>query len=216
MSSGAEIVYKYFDNITPTQKDRFNEMLSLYQYWNEKINLISRKDFSNFYLRHVLHSLALTRVISFAQNTRIIDVGTGGGFPGIPLAIMFSDAEFVLIDSVAKKVRAVSEIAAALSLKNVITHCGRAEAYTDQCHFITARALAPAVQIIKWTKHLFSQDNFNTLPNGWLMLKGGCLDDELRSVKSDVTLYSIYDFFQEDYFREKWVVYVAARSESSV
>ncbi len=203
-----ELIQQYFPNITAAQQQQLEQLLPLYAEWNEKINVISRKDVENFYERHVLHSLAIAKVIQFKPATRVLDIGTGGGFPGIPLAIMFPEVQFHLADSIGKKILVVQEVAKALGLKNVkSSHC-RVEQLKGDYDFITARAVAPAEELIKWTHSLIINDHHNELPNGWLFLKGGDLTEELKSFKNKTTIHYIKEFYKEDFFEEKQVVYI--------
>ena len=203
-----ELIQQYFSNITVAQQQQLEQLLPLYAEWNEKINVISRKDVENFYERHVLHSLAIAKVIQFKPATRVLDIGTGGGFPGIPLAIMFPEVQFHLADSIGKKILVVQEVAKALGLKNVkASHC-RVEQLKGDYDFITARAVAPAEELIKWTHSLIINDHHNELPNGWLFLKGGDLTEELKPFKNKTTIHYIKEFYKEDFFEEKQIVYI--------
>ena len=203
-----ELIQQYFSNITVAQQQQLEQLLPLYAEWNEKINVISRKDVENFYERHVLHSLAIAKVIQFKPATRVLDIGTGGGFPGIPLAIMFPEVQFHLADSIGKKILVVQEVAKALGLKNVkASHC-RVEQLKGDYDFITARAVASAEELTKWTHSLIINENHNELPNGWLFLKGGDLTEELKPFKNKTTIHYIKEFYKEDFFEEKQVVYI--------
>lgn len=205
-----EAITKHFTNLSVVQLKQFQEMKELYSYWNERINLISRKDFDSFYLHHVLHSLSICKIISFSDNTKIIDVGTGGGFPGIPLAIMFPDCDFVLVDSIKKKTNAVKQIAADLGLKNVEVITGRVEELDIKSHFVVSRAVTQLPVFVKWIKGKIVGDNFNKLKNGILYLKGGDFEDEMKKIKNKVVQYPISDFFAEPYFETKKIVYIKA------
>ncbi len=203
-----ELIQQYFSNITVAQQQQLEQLLPLYAEWNEKINVISRKDVENFYERHVLHSLAIAKVIQFKPATRVLDIGTGGGFPGIPLAIMFPEVQFHLADSIGKKILVVQEVAKALGLKNVkASHC-RVEQLKGDYDFITARAVASAEELTKWTHSLIINENHNELPNGWLFLKGGDLTEELKPFKNKTTIHYIKEFYKEDFFEEKQIVYI--------
>lgn len=203
-----ELIQQYFSNITVAQQQQLEQLLPLYAEWNEKINVISRKDVENFYERHVLHSMAIAKVIQFKPATRVLDIGTGGGFPGIPLAIMFPEVQFHLADSIGKKILVVQEVAKALGLKNVkASHC-RVEQLKGDYDFITARAVAPAEELTKWTHSLIINENHNELPNGWLFLKGGDLTEELKPFKNKTTIHYIKEFYKEDFFEEKQIVYI--------
>lgn len=202
-------ILKYFPNITPPQQQQFEMLLPLYTEWNEKINVISRKDIENFYERHVLHSLAIAKIIQFKSGSKILDIGTGGGFPGIPLAILFPETHFHLADAIGKKILVVEEVAKALRLTNVKTSKVRVETLKGDYDFITARAVAQTAELIKWTQRLIITDNINDLPNGWLLLKGGDLAEELKPFAANTTVYNIKDFFEGDFFEEKKVVHIS-------
>jgi 16S rRNA (guanine527-N7)-methyltransferase len=180
----------------------------LYKEWNEKINVISRKDIENFEVNHLLYSLAIARFVTFAPGTSIIDVGTGGGLPGIPLAVMFPEAHFTLIDSTSKKIKVVSEIASAIGLKNVDSVATRSENMDGRFDFIISRAVTTIKQFIKITRHLASVRSFNQIRNGFLFLKGGDLEEEIRSFSSSATVIPVSRWFDEDYFDTKKLVYI--------
>lgn len=180
----------------------------LYQEWNAKINIISRKDIPNFEINHLLHSLAIGRFVSFVPGTSIIDVGTGGGLPGIPLAILFPDVRFTLIDSIAKKIRVVNEITASLNLENVTTIATRSEDARGKYDFIVSRAVTEMKQFIRATKHLVSDHSVNIISNGYLFLKGGDLENELRPFRNEVTVEPLSRWFDEEYFSTKKLVYL--------
>jgi 16S rRNA (guanine527-N7)-methyltransferase len=205
-----DIIKKYFTDLTPKQIELFEQLYEVYQDWNSKINVISRKDIELLYERHVLHSLGLAKIIRFKPMTKIMDLGTGGGFPCIPLAIMFPDAEFVPVDSIGKKVRVVQEVVNALALTNVRPQQARAEELKENdFDFVVSRAVAPLETLLYWTKDKFSNNHYHDLLNGLLCLKGGELEEELAAVKKKKTkLYSLSDFFEEEYFTTKKVVYV--------
>lgn len=203
------LIEKYFPEISSLQKERFQALLPLYREWNAQINVISRKDIDEFYLHHVLHSLAIAKVISFAPMTMVLDVGTGGGFPGIPLAILQENVEFHLIDSVGKKIKVVEAIVKALQLKNVKYRQIRAEQVENEMYdFVICRAVAQASTVYEWVKNKFSKNQYNSLPNGIFYLKGGDLNEELSKLKRRYKIFSISDFFQEPFFESKKVVYV--------
>jgi 16S rRNA (guanine527-N7)-methyltransferase len=198
----------YFPELSSIQSARFTRLHEVYNFWNNQINVISRKDMDNFYLHHVLHSLAISKVIKFKAGSEILDVGTGGGFPGIPLAIMFPDVKFHLVDSIGKKIKVVSEVASALQLKNVTWQATRAETIRHQYDFIVARAVTQWNDLHSWTSRLLKKKQENALPNGWLLLKGGDLNDEFRLSRSKMVEYPVSDFFKEDFFETKKVIYI--------
>jgi 16S rRNA (guanine527-N7)-methyltransferase len=206
-----EIIQHYFKELSQDQIEQFAKLDELYRSWNEKINVISRKDIDLLYERHILHSLAIAKVISFKPNTDILDVGTGGGFPGIPLAIMFPDCKFTLVDSIGKKIQVVKAVAEALQLKNVTAHHMRAEQLKSHYDFVVSRAVAPALEIINWTKDLISKNHFHQKPNGWILLKGGDLKEELGATKKSYKIYSIKNYFEEDFFIEKAVIFISSK-----
>ncbi len=181
---------------------------SLYSEWNERINVISRKDIENFEVNHLLHSLAIARFVSFMPGTAVIDVGTGGGLPGIPLAILFPEVRFTLIDSIAKKIKVVNEISAATGIGNVLARTVRSEETAGAYDFIIGRAVTEMEQFVKLTRHLCSPRSFNTIKNGWILLKGGDLENELRPFKSSATVVSVGNWFDEPYFETKKIVYL--------
>ncbi len=202
-----ELIYKYFPEIKEEQKESLNQLLELYQEWNQKINVISRQDMQNFYERHVLHSLAISKVIQFKKDDRIIDVGTGGGFPGVPLAIIFPESQFVLNDSIRKKLKVIEEIASVLDLKNIKTIHSRAEDISDKFDFIVSRAVTNLPRFIKMTKHLCKAGN--SRKNGLYYLKGGDFSDELKKIKMAFRQFELRTFFEEDFFDTKKIVYLA-------
>ncbi len=205
------ILLKYFPNLTAEQQAQFAQLQPLYTEWNEKINVISRKDIDNIYLHHVLHSLAIVKVQSFKDGAKILDLGTGGGFPGIPLAIMYPSVSFTLVDSTAKKIRVVTEIAAALGLKNVEARHVRVEDLkTERFDFIVTRAVAQLDQLYRWAQKLISKKHQHALPNGILALKGGKIKEEIQAMGKGfyTEIRPIPKMFEEPYFEEKAVVYV--------
>lgn len=208
--SGTELIQKYFPNLSTEQLKQFGSLHELYVDWNSKINVISRKDMDAFYVHHVLHSLAIAKVIRFTKGTTILDVGTGGGFPGIPLAIMFPECRFHLVDSIGKKIKVVNEVAAALGLKNVVAEQKRAEELQNTYDFVVSRAVAPWDEIYGWTRDLIHEEGQNALPNGWLLLKGGDLKEELKSARKWLVDHEIAKMFSEDFFATKHVIYIPA------
>ena len=206
--NGIDLVLKYFPNITDEQKGQFERLEELYTEWNAQINVISRKDTDNFYERHVLHSLAIAKVMEFKEGSKILDIGTGGGFPGIPLAILFPDSNFLLVDSIGKKIKVVKEVAKALDLKNVRATHERAENIKEQFDFIVSRAVTAMPKFLKWTKGKFLKQNNNSFKNGILYLKGGDLKEEMATVKKAVQYFELPTFYEEDFFETKKVVYV--------
>ena len=209
--AGVELIYKYFPQLTERQKEQFAALMPLYQDWNAKINVISRKDMDNFYKHHVLHSLAIAKVQPFKTMAEILDVGTGGGFPGIPLAIMFPDAKFYLVDSIGKKIKVVQDVAQQLQLQNVRAEQIRAEQVQGDFDFIVSRAVTDLSQFSQWVKGKVSDIQYHHLRNGILYLKGGDLDAELAPFKKKVRTWDISDFFAEEYFQTKKVIHLPIR-----
>ncbi len=204
-------VFRYFPGLTDQQKSQFSQLEDLYRDWNEKINVISRKDIDELYLRHVLHSLGIARVVQFKTGTRLLDVGTGGGFPGIPLAILFPGCSFHLVDSIGKKIKVVKAVQEALGLKNVIAEQARAEQLQQKYHFVISRAVTRLKPFYQWVKYKFLHESFNDLPNGILYLKGGDLTDELKEAKKKYRLFDLSDHYEEEFFETKKVVYVGIK-----
>lgn len=204
-----DLILTYFPNLTPVQKERFLLLDSLYREWNDKINVISRKDIDNLYLHHVLHSLAIAKFIQFKDGTQIIDLGTGGGFPGIPLAILFPECRFILVDSINKKITVTSAIAEALELKNVNTKTARVEELKDKCDFVVSRAVSKIDKLLPWSRKVLTKNHQNIYPNGLIALKGN-LKDELKLLPKFEyrESVSILKYFNEPYFEEKFVLYV--------
>lgn len=203
-----DIILKYFPDLTDTQKEQFAALYDLYTDWNSKINVISRKDITNLYEHHVLHSLGIAKVIQFKPSTSVMDLGTGGGFPGIPLAILFPDTKFHLVDSIGKKIRVATEIANAIGLKNVTTRHCRAEEEKQLFDFVVSRAVMPLTDLLKIIRKNISSEQHNALPNGLICLKGGELDREVMPVKHQTIVTDLKDFFSEEFFETKKVVYV--------
>lgn len=203
-----EIILKYFPNLTEEQRRQFTALYDLYLDWNAKINVISRKDIENLYEHHVLHSLALAKVIDFKPGTTVMDLGTGGGFPGIPLAILFPETKFHLVDSIGKKVRVATEVANAIGLKNVTFRHARAQEEKQLFDFVVSRAVMPLADLIEIIKKNISKKQINALPNGLICLKGGELQHETLPFKNKTVMYNVSDYFEEDFFETKKVVYV--------
>ncbi len=203
-----EKILKYFPEITEEQKQQFAKLDELYREWNAKINVISRKDIDNLYEHHVLHSLAIAKTLHFKAGTKILDFGTGGGFPGIPLAILFPEVEFKLIDGTGKKILVASEIAKTLELKNVVAEQRRGEEEKSKYDFIVSRAVMPLPDLIKIVKKNVSKSSQNAMPNGVIVLKGGNIDAEIHNFRKLVEIVPISDFFDEEWFDEKYVMYL--------
>lgn len=205
-----DLIWKYFPTLTDRQREQITQLGPLYEEWNARINVISRKDISNLYERHVLHSLAIARVIGFSKDAKVLDLGTGGGFPGIPLAILYPDTRFVLIDGTGKKIQVVKEVAGALGLKNVDARHSRAEEVKEAFDFVTTRGVATLEELMGWSRRLLKKKHLHALPNGLLALKGGNIQPEVKSLGKGeyVEVFPIGEFFNEAYFEEKYVVYV--------
>ncbi len=206
------LILKYFPELTDEQKQQFEELLPLYTFWNEQINVISRKDLDHFYERHVLHALAIAKVMKFTDGSAILDVGTGGGFPGIPLAILFPECRFHLVDSIGKKIKVVKEVATALKLQNVEATHDRAENIKGEFDFVVSRAVTAMPVFLTWLKNKFRMEQRNELPNGILYLKGGDLTEEMQPVQQTVNYYNISNFYDEEFFETKKVVHVKMKS----
>ena len=203
-----ELIKKYFPEITEKQTTQFAALYDLYTDWNSKINLISRKDIHNLYEKHILHSLGIAKVIRFKDNTAILDVGTGGGFPGIPLAILFPKSVFLLVDSIGKKVRVAEDVAAQIGLENVeCRHC-RIEEEKREFDFVVSRAVMPLPDLVRISKKNIIKEQQNAIPNGFLCLKGGELQAELRPYKNKVVVYDLDKYFEEEYFDTKKVIFL--------
>lgn len=203
-----DIILKYFPNLSDRQKEQFAALYNLYYDWNSKINVISRKDIENLYLHHVLHSLGIAKVITFRPGTTVMDMGCGGGFPGIPLAIMFPEVQFHLVDSIGKKVRVAIEIATAIGLNNVRATHSRAEEIKEKYNFVVSRAVMQLPELVKICRKNISKEQINALPNGIICLKGGDIQAETRSYKNMVEITELEDIFDEDFFKDKKVVYI--------
>ncbi len=204
----ASILSAYFPSLSDQQLHQFNQLGGLYQEWNDKINVISRKDIENIYVNHVLHSLGIAKVLTFQPQADVLDVGTGGGFPGIPLAILFPQTRFHLVDSIGKKITVVSEVSKALGLRNVKAEQIRAEQLKGKYDFIVSRAVTRMKEFYGWVHSKVKQDSMHTLDNGILYLKGGDLDEEMRELKRPYSVYNLSDYFKEEFFETKRVVYV--------
>ena len=203
-----EIIKKYFPQLTPKQEEQFAALDTLYHDWNAKINVISRKDIDNLYEHHILHSLAIAKCINFRKGTNVLDFGTGGGFPGIPLAIFFPEANFKLIDGTGKKVRVAQEVADAIGLENVLPSHLRGEEEKGKFDFIVSRAVMPLPDLMKIVKKNIASDQHNVLPNGVIVLKGGNLDEELKPYKNIAEKTELSQWFDEEWFKEKYLIYV--------
>lgn len=202
------IVIKYFPELSEKQIQQFQKLQPLYEEWNSKINVISRKDMEGLYLKHVLHSLSIAKVIKFKPETSILDVGTGGGFPGIPLAILFPECHFHLVDSIGKKITVVQQVAESLGLTNVKAEQIRAEQLQEKYDFILSRAVTRVAPLYQWVKNKVKKEYFNTKKNGLLLLKGGDLEEELKESKLKYKIFALSDFFEEEFFDTKVIVYV--------
>lgn len=203
-----DIILKYFPNLSEVQQQQFAALYDLYTDWNSKINVISRKDITNLHEHHVLHSLGIAKVMQFRPETTVMDLGTGGGFPGIPLAILFPETHFHLVDSIGKKVKVATEIANAIGLKNVTTRHCRAEEEKQLFDFVVSRAVMPLTDLLKIIRKNIKKEQHNALPNGLICLKGGELEREVMPVKHQTLMYDLKDYFEEEFFETKKVVYV--------
>ncbi|WP_443939658.1 16S rRNA (guanine(527)-N(7))-methyltransferase RsmG [Pedobacter sp. MW01-1-1] len=203
-----DIIFNYFPDLTEKQRDQFSQLFDLYNFWNSQINVVSRKDIEELYERHVLHSLGIAKICSFKPGESVLDVGTGGGFPGIPLAILFPETNFYLVDSIGKKIKVVKEVASALGLENLRAAHSRAEQINEKFNFVISRAVTRLGEFYPWVKGKFKKESINAIPNGILYLKGGDLTEEIKESKLEAELYPLADFFKEDFFETKYVVYV--------
>jgi len=201
------LILKYFPEITDEQKQQFEKLEQLYTEWNEKINVISRKDMDGLYEKHILHSLGIAKVMPFADGTKVLDIGTGGGFPGIPLAILFPEVSFTLIDSIGKKIKVVEAVSEGLGLKNVTAVHGRAEKLKEKFHFMVSRAVTQMPEFLRWLKGKFEKEQFNEKHNGVLYLKGGDLAEELAGLRCEI--FQLKNYFEEEFFDTKKVVYLS-------
>ncbi|MEE2699815.1 MAG: 16S rRNA (guanine(527)-N(7))-methyltransferase RsmG [Bacteroidota bacterium] len=201
-----QIIKKYFSDLSERQIRQFSDLQNLYAHWNSQINVISRKDISALYSKHILHSLAIAKVICFKKGTKVLDIGTGGGFPGIPLAILFPETDFLLADSIGKKIKVVNEVSGAIALTNVRTLHERAENINEKFDFVVSRAVTDMTDFKKWVKGKFKKEHNNAIKNGILYLKGGDLSEELKGIAHQS--FPITDFFDEDFFETKKVIYI--------
>lgn len=208
----SDIILHYFPDLSELQKEQFDKLDELYRFWNAQINVISRKDIDKLYLHHILHSLAIAKVITFLPGEKVLDVGTGGGFPGIPLAILFPETHFHLVDSIGKKIKVVNEVSQAIGLKNLVATHARAEQINDQFDFVVSRAVTQLKDFYPWVRGKFNKQSKNTLKNGVLYLKGGDLTEELaQSGIKNIKRYPINDYFTEEFFDTKFVIYFSAQ-----
>lgn len=208
MEIRSTLIQEYFKDLTEEQIAQFDQLYDLYSFWNAQINVISRKDIEELYVRHILHSLGIAKFCSFKPGTKVLDVGTGGGFPGIPLAIMFPETQFHLVDSIGKKIKVVTEVAAGLGLKNVKASHLRAEQVNDKYDFVVSRAVTRLIDFYPWVKDKFNKDSKNAIANGILYLKGGDLAEEIKETRLKAELYPLSDYFKEEFFDTKYVMYI--------
>lgn len=203
-----QLIHKYFPNLTGYQYSQYEQLHDLYGFWNEKVNVVSRKDIDNIYERHILHSLAIAKFTSFKEGTRVLDIGTGGGFPAIPFAIFFPEVEFLAVDSIEKKIKVVQEISTSIGLKNLRTQHTRVERVKEKFDFAVTRAVAPLSDLLMWSRNLFHPIQFNDLDNGLIALKGGDLTEEIKAINKKVAITPIQNYFEESFFETKCIVYV--------
>ncbi len=208
IDSSVEEVLKHFPKVTDTAQNQLAQLLPLYQHWNSQINVISRKDLDQLYVRHVLHSLAIHKFLQFTPGSRVLDIGTGGGFPGIPLAILNPDVEFVLVDSIGKKIHVVKEVCQSLGLTNVTAIHERAEKIKGPFDFVVSRAVAELKLLLEWSRGKIAHKQINALPNGLICLKGGDLSEEIRGLGKDIETYELQHWFTDPFFETKKLVYV--------
>lgn len=203
-----EIILKYFPDLSEVQRNRFSQLQALYSFWNSQINVISRKDIENLYTNHVLHSLAIARAITFLDGSKILDVGTGGGFPGIPLAILFPEVHFHLVDSIGKKIKVVEAVSKGLGLTNVTYEQTRAEQLKDKYDFVVSRAVTSLPEFVRWVQGKINKKHSHKIKNGIFYLKGGDLEEEIKPFRNIATTFEISDFFKEEFFETKKIVYL--------
>ncbi len=208
MNSGTQLIHSYFPELSETQLAQFDKLQEIYEDWNSKINVISRKDMEQFYVHHVLHSLGIAKVMAFQPDTKVLDIGTGGGFPGIPLAILFPEVHFHLVDSIGKKITVVKDAVKQLKLGNVEAQKARAEELVRKYDFVISRAVTQMVNFYPWVKGKIKKEDFNEFPNGILYLKGGEVDEEMEELDKSYVVYHLQDYFKEDYFETKKVIYM--------
>lgn len=208
MNTGTQLILSYFPNLSKTQINQFERLQALYEDWNSKINVISRKDMDQFYVHHVLHSLGIAKVMAFQPGTKVLDIGTGGGFPGIPLAILFPETHFHLVDSIGKKISVVKDVAKQLKLSNVEAQQARAEELVRKYDFVISRAVTQMVNFYPWVKNKIKKEDINEFQNGILYLKGGDVDEEMEALDKSYVVYHLSDYFKEDFFETKKVVYM--------
>lgn len=201
-------IFHHFPNLNDSQKEKFTALYPLYEDWNSKINVISRKDIDQLYIRHVLHSLAIYKFIQFLPGTKVLDIGTGGGFPGIPLAIMMPEVDFLLTDSIGKKINVVLEVSAALGLKNVRAQHIRSEMVREKFDFVVSRAVAEMKELLQWSHGKISSKQINAIPNGLICLKGGDLKDEFSGLRKDIEIHALTNWFKDEFFETKKLIYV--------
>ena len=208
MNQGTQLILSYFPSLSETQIAQFERLQALYEDWNSKINVISRKDMDQFYIHHVLHSLGIAKVMTFLPGTKVLDIGTGGGFPGIPLAILFPETHFHLVDSIGKKISVVKDVAKQLKLSNVEAQQARAEQLVRKYDFVISRAVTQMVNFYPWVKGKIKKEHFNEFQNGILYLKGGDVDEEMEALDKSYVVYHLEDYFKEEFFQTKKVVYM--------
>ena len=214
MNSDLVLLEKYFPELTSIQKQQFAQLKPLYEEWNAQINVVSRKDLISLYERHILHSLSIAKFINFNKGAKIMDLGCGGGFPGIPLAILFPEVSFTLIDSIGKKIKVVQEIANSIGLKNIEAHHMRAEKVNDSFDFVITRAVAPMMDLVKWTRKKYKKTNKHSIDNGIIALKGGDLSAELASWGNRKKVVDLSTYFEESFFETKKIIHVAVKNKN--